>query len=71
MIPTTQEAEVGGSRVEASPGKVSLRPYLKTKYKQKNWGHGLSGRIENEAQSSIPITAPPQEKSLNTDLLTI
>jgi hypothetical protein len=33
VIPAVQEVEVGGLWFPASPGKVSLRPYLKTKLK--------------------------------------
>jgi hypothetical protein len=33
-IPATWEVEVGGSQLEASPGKC-MRPYLKNKLKQK------------------------------------
>jgi hypothetical protein len=46
VIPVTWEAEVGGSRYEASLGQ-SERPYLKTKLKQKKnqgWG-GMDGSI--------------------------
>jgi hypothetical protein len=35
VIPATQEAVVGGSRFETGPGKVTMRPYLKNKYKKK------------------------------------
>jgi hypothetical protein len=45
VIPATQEAEVGRSPFEAILGKVSMRPYLKNKLKQKRAG-GMAQVIE-------------------------
>jgi hypothetical protein len=47
VIPATQEAEVGGSRCEANPGKVMeiLSQKQNTKKTQKSCGHGSSSRI--------------------------
>jgi hypothetical protein len=41
VIPTAQEAEIGGSQFMASLGKVTVRPYLKNKLKTKSLGWRL------------------------------
>jgi hypothetical protein len=38
IIPATREAKVGGSLLEASPGKVSAKPYLTKKLETKGIG---------------------------------
>jgi hypothetical protein len=38
IILATQEVEIRGSRFEASPGKIFLRPYLKKNLSQKRAG---------------------------------
>jgi hypothetical protein len=39
-----------------------VRPYLKTKHKQKGWGSGSSGTaVKQEALDSIPSTAKTQK----------
>jgi hypothetical protein len=40
-IPDIQQVEVGGLRLDASPGKVSAKPYLKNNLKAKGLGSWL------------------------------
>jgi hypothetical protein len=62
VIPATVEVEVGELLFWASPGK-GMRPYMKSKLKQKGMGCGSS-----ESLSSKPSTEPHTHTHTHTEL---
>jgi hypothetical protein len=49
VVPAIEEAEVGVSLLQASPGKVRERPYLENKFKkQKDWEYDLCGNLPHK-----------------------
>jgi hypothetical protein len=59
IVPTTCEAEIGGSQFKARPGKLNTRPYLKNKLKVKKMG-GMAQVVE-----SLKFNSQYHEKTRN------
>jgi outer membrane receptor for ferrienterochelin and colicin len=71
VIPATQEVKTEGSKLEASLGQVSTRPYLKNKLKAKGLGVWLKWQMPDQQTQGLEFNYRYHQKNNNRKLQTI